>query len=118
MQSYRVVLLIGAIFLLTLFCSVFHVVLVREPSPAGRRAGFGLGLVALASLLGLAAIWPSIHTLLALPALPAILVFGAGLLAPGLAGRAWVRWYGLAAVSLAALAWGVQLVWMVWHSLS
>ena len=110
--------LIGAILVLALLCSVCHVVLLRGLSASSRRAGFGLGLVALASLLGLAAIWPSIHTLLALPALPAILVFGAGLLAPGLAGRAWVRWYGLAAVSLAALAWAVQLVWLAWHSLS
>jgi len=103
--------LLTCAFLITLLLSACHYQWLQNQSSGWRRAGFASGLAAVASPTILAGIWPSAHAFLALPALPALVVFVVGIFSPGIASRAWVRVYGLVAVVLASLAWCLQLCW-------
>ena len=80
-------ILVGCAFLLTLFLSACHYQWLQDESSTWRRAGFGSGFVAVVSLAVLAGVWPSAHTFLALPALPALVVFVGGVFSPGIASR-------------------------------
>lgn len=103
-------LLLGA-FLITVLCAAGYIHSSRPEVPTLHRSAFGFGTVAIVLLLALGAVWPSIHTVIALPALPALPMFLLGLARPRIATVRWLRWYGVVAVALAPLAYGVQVAW-------
>jgi hypothetical protein len=94
-------------------CSACFALLIRSRSTFLRRIAFAAGAVAIGALLLLGSLWPSLHTLFALAALPALFVLAYGVVRPALAERRWVRRYGMFGVALSAASSVIQAAHMV-----
>lgn len=71
-----------------------------------------LGFVATLGLIFLGGIWPSVYTLVAIPALPAPFIFAAAIVRPTLTARSpRLRIYLTLCAVASALAWAVQIWW-------
>src|SRR5262245_11873208 len=84
---------------------------VRGRTRARTRLAAVTATLCLMPLMMLGAIWPSLHTLLALAALPALVGWLAALARPGLLVRSFWRSYCIAALALAPTATAVQIWW-------
>jgi len=80
--------------------------------PFVQRLCAGAGLLSIAALVALGSVWPSIHTIAALLALPAAAVLLVRVLQPTLLRDRWVLVYTRFAVVLPTAAFVLQLWWL------
>lgn len=71
-----------------------------------------LGFVVTASLVLLGALWPSLYTIIAIPVIPALFVFGVAIFRPLLVGkRRKLHFYLNLSVLVSGVAWAFQMLW-------
>lgn len=87
-------------------------VLGRTATPWKERTSAFMTLLCLLPLMLFGAAWPSLYTVLALLALPALLGCVPILIWPDLLRRVPVRVYGLVAMSCAVTATAIQIWWI------
>lgn len=92
------------------YVTVTHTASSKAP-PRARVLSFA-GLVITAALIFLGGIWPSVLTIMAIPAIPAPFLFGIAIFDPPFVGRKrYLRVYLNVCVFLSGLAWVTEFFW-------
>jgi ABC-type polysaccharide/polyol phosphate export permease len=81
-------------------------------APLRLRLLSAVGLVATLALIFIGGIWPSLLTIMAIPAIPAPFLFGVAIFNPGfISGKQYLRAYLNLCVLLSGLAWAAEFFW-------
>ena len=83
----------------------------NEASPCVQRVSAGAGVLSIAALVALGVLWPSVHTIAALVALPAAGILIVRAFNPSLFRRSWSVVYTRASVILPPAAFALQFWW-------
>jgi hypothetical protein len=86
--------------------------LLRAHRPGATRWAAFAAVIGLVPLILRGALWPSVHTIAALIALPALLIWLAAWVRPAVLQRRVVRWYGIASLGLSMVSAVYQASWI------